>query len=316
MQPIIDKFNSLSLTVKIVLIVFLLPLMIFIIPIYLIWTKTQWSQKIKIIVTVGIVAVVLLAGAAQDTELQNTLSHIFTESSSVDTSSYVSATTKKQPKTVTTITAATQKSNNPYVELSKDKDSYLLLLTSIGECYINNKLTAESLNKMQSNKIVTSLVQNILKYKDNQGGLSPEFSESFTQFSKSNNELKDYPKVLDVLSFSFDLKYSPQDSGWTLIPKEEYMDALGYLAKGIKLYINEDDNWVCCFEVLDLKYNCTIEENYYPMAVEVRDVETKETYWKDADAMLNMNRKLTGEPMYYIRFDDPNLPKTKILRNK
>ena len=62
------------------------------------------------------------------------------------------------------------------------------------------------------------------------------------------------------------------------------------------------------FTVLEIGKDVVASTGYIMEdAIKVRDEFTGEVYWKDRKKMLFLQYQLTGEYMYFVSEDDPNL---------
>jgi len=89
----------------------------------------------------------------------------------------------------------------------------------------------------------------------------------------------------------------------------EYVDALYAFYSGVDLYMEGDGEMYKSFKIIEVKEN--LQQNDITCALGAKVSEYAydgsgkiiDTYWKDADHMLNANRKLTGKPAYFVRRD-------------
>ena len=89
----------------------------------------------------------------------------------------------------------------------------------------------------------------------------------------------------------------------------EYVDALYAFYSGVDLYMEDDGEMYKSFKIIEVKEN--LQQNDISCALGAKVSEYAydgsgkiiDTYWKDADHMLNANRKLTGKPAYFVRRD-------------
>lgn len=302
MQTLIHKFKSLPLGARGIIIFFLLPFMIIVIPIYLIWDKTKWNKWLKSTLSIALVAVVLLLIHMPETE-QATIPAI----SPVDSNSSeqisipppVSSQSLQEQEMPSQVTQEKPESDNRYIELSQDKDSYLLLLKIIGECYADNSLSQESLEVMQNNSVVAPLVEDILNYKHKTNSLSPDFLESFSLFW-NDNLLEQNEEVAQSLRNSFDLEYNALEKNWTLSPiggndaQAEWLTASSHLYKGVELYIVTDKTTSLYGFVADINKN----------KIQVYMEEADKFEWFERLSPLFME-------VLKVRSDDPNLPRNQ-----
>jgi len=89
----------------------------------------------------------------------------------------------------------------------------------------------------------------------------------------------------------------------------EYVDAFYAFYSGVDLYMEGDGKMYKSFKIIEVKEN--LQQNDITCALGAKVSEYAydgsgkiiDTYWKDADHMLNANRKLTGKPAYFVRRD-------------
>lgn len=288
MQELIDKLKSFSIVARVTIIILSLAFAIILVPIYLIWAKTNWSKGIKTILSVAVVLLVSFFGYKAEMQ-ESTTAAIITPQ--VEPSSQV---VREEPK-----------SKNPYVELSKDKDSYLLLLKTVTEYYTNNTLSQESLNTVQNNSAVAPLVEDVISYKHQSNSLSPDFAESFSLFW--NEEIsRQNAEISESLKKSFDIYYNAIQKQWTITPiindtmlsvdeAESYnwLSALGHLWLSVDLYIGKDN-----------------EKFQYAKVMNLND-EKVQLYFYASDQIEWVERRGTLMTTLYVRSDDPNLPQNQ-----
>ena len=135
------------------------------------------------------------------------------------------------------------------------------------------------------------IVQNIPSYELLKERFIVEYyrDSSVGQWIFSVNSYSINPK--DVVSYEGDL----------------YIDAEGYLQKGVELYWKEDDALVKVGEIVDIAYDKEIDGTVYGYALNVKYYDDPySSGWTDGQIILTMNKKLTGIPIYYVRALDPN----------
>lgn len=302
MQTLIDKFKALPLVVRGIIMFFMLPFIVIVIPIYLIWDKTKWNKWLKSVLSIALVVLVVLLIQKPETE-QATMPDIspINNNSSEQTSFTppVSSQLPQEQEKPSQMIQQEPKSDNPYIELSKNQDSYLLLLKIIGECYIDNSLSQESLEVMQSNSIVASLVEDILSHKYDSNSLSPDFAESFALFW-DDDILEQNETVAQSLRKSFDLEYNALEKKWAIALKDssntqfEWLTASSHLYKGVELYIVTDKTTSLYGFVSDIDKN----------KIQVYMEEADKFEWFERLSPLFMD-------LLKVRSDDPNLPRNQ-----
>lgn len=88
---------------------------------------------------------------------------------------------------------------------------------------------------------------------------------------------------------------------------EVYVDAEGYLDKGVSLYWEEDGAIVKVGEVKEIAYNKNIDGIQYPYAVNVEFFDDPySSGWDSGEKLLALNKRLTGKPIYFVNALDPN----------
>ncbi len=89
---------------------------------------------------------------------------------------------------------------------------------------------------------------------------------------------------------------------------DSFKPAVGNIFPNVKLYAKEDNQMVHYFTVLETGKNVVASNGYIiEDAIKVKDAFTGEEYWKDREKMLLLQYQLTGEYMYYVAENDPNL---------
>jgi len=92
----------------------------------------------------------------------------------------------------------------------------------------------------------------------------------------------------------------------------EYMDARGYIGKGVTLYFEDDEDTLTpLMKVKDIAYNTIKDGIASGYLLKVNDLELKKTYWQDGDFLLNTYAKNAGHPLWYIKVEDKNRKKTE-----
>jgi len=92
----------------------------------------------------------------------------------------------------------------------------------------------------------------------------------------------------------------------------EFMDARGYIAKGVTLYFEDDEDTLTpLMEVKDIAYNTIKDGIASGYLLKVYDLELKKTYWQDGDFLLNTFAKNAGHPKWYIKVNDKKRRKTE-----
>ncbi len=92
----------------------------------------------------------------------------------------------------------------------------------------------------------------------------------------------------------------------------EYMDARGYIAKGVTLYFEDDEDTLTpLMKIKDIAYNTIKDGIASGYLLKVDDLELKKTYWQDGDFLLNTYAKNAGHPLWYIKVKDKNRRKTE-----
>ncbi len=175
-----------------------------------------------------------------------------TVNSESDTSSEPDTSAELEiPATVESDPEPVQEVETPYDTLAQSEDDYLLFLRIIGTCYKDNSLTDELFAEMEEFSNVQAQVEDVLNYRYNNGGISPDFLASFSAFW-TDDVAAEHPEVKDALQVSFDLEYNLVDKVWTLKENEatveanveddfEWLPATGHLYVGVDLYIVTDD---------------------------------------------------------------------------
>ena len=90
----------------------------------------------------------------------------------------------------------------------------------------------------------------------------------------------------------------------------KYIDAEGYLAKGINFYWKEDGGMEKAGVIKDIAYNKDVNGVECPYAVKVKYVG-EDAYWKDGEGFLTSAKINGGEAAYYIALLDSKRPLLK-----
>lgn len=86
-----------------------------------------------------------------------------------------------------------------------------------------------------------------------------------------------------------------------------YIDAEGYLQKGVELYWLEEGKMIAVGKVLDIAYQKEVDGVLYGYAVNVAFYDDPSSSgWTDGEIMLTMSKRFGGKPTYYVGALDEN----------
>ena len=303
---------NINSVIKIILTLFVALFMLYIIlvvsPIlllYHIWFRSNLKNVGKVVITflIALFFVLCYVGATRETNK----SGITSTSDEVKEPYTVDDSTKEdvtEGVTKETTTIVQQTVGNGFIQLSNDKEAYLLLLEILGNCYEIYDLSESLFTKMQENQTVANLVKEVLDYKYENNELLPDFNESFSlfwTFDIANNN----PEIITALQKSFNVSYDVINDIWLLTDKKDketttetttefkWLSAIGNLYSGVELYIVTDDT-----------------TTLYGV---VTDYDTKlhrvQVYLKEADGFMWFpTREESFLNKLKVRSDDPRLP--------
>lgn len=213
--------------------------------------------------------------------------------------------------------------NSIYSRLSEEE--FTLLVKLIGKSFYSFNLSNEDYDITSEHSNVMECLTRIYDYAyENNWKLDPEFSSCFSErwnenLSTNHTEISNilesnfnYGVELDLQTkeWKYDLEsYSFKPDDLIKYNDEYYVDADGYIGKGVILYSFDSDNLVAVAEIKDIEYNKVIEgwdgSHVVPFGIFI-EYYGEEAYWKDGEDVLRTSKRISGKPLYYVKVLDIN----------
>ncbi len=322
------KFNINSV-VKIILTLFVALFMIEIILVvspfillYHIWFRSNLKSIGKTITTFFIILFLVLCcvGAKQETNIDTDS----TASYSDETKETILESEHTENQTELT-TEEKKELNSIYSKLT-DKQ-FALLTELLAKSFYSFTLTNEELKTVDSNSSVMSCLTKIYNYAyDNYYELDPEYKEVFATKYDVVKKISNYETLKE--NFITDYYYDNATQKWiytinsyslnkddvVIYDDELYIDAEGYLNKGVIVYWLNDGIMEAAGEIKDIAYNKKVNGTTFVYAINIDYYDDPySSGWTDGEIFLKSNKNYTGKPLYYVDVADVN---RKIIREE
>ena len=235
------------------------------------------------------------------------------------------ATVTAKPAKITTTTAltttkVTEVPDSLYLKLSNEQ--FNILTGLIAKSFYTFELSGSDYAVAEDTYVMNALTQIYDYAYKNHFELDPEYKKAF---SLRYNEETALP-TFDELSQNFDinngeLSFNNETGEWGYtiasypLNKDDvveydgkiYVDAEGYLDKGVVVYWIDNDIMQEVGEIKDIAYDTVIDETYYSYALNVEFYDDPDSSgWRDGESFLTTNKKRTGKPVYYVYSLDKN----------
>lgn len=216
------------------------------------------------------------------------------------------------------------KSDNSIYSRLNDEE-FIMLVKLVSKSFYSFNIAEEEYNIANENPNIVECLPNIYDYAyTNYWELDPVFSDCFTErwneeLATNNHEITndlensfDYSLKLDLNTKEWKYKiesYSFNSDELIKYNNEYYVDADGYVGKGVVLYSYEGEDLAAVAEIKDIQYNKEIEGGngtfIVPFGIFI-EYYGDEAYWKDGKKVLRSNKSVSGEPLYYVKVSDSN----------
>ena len=319
----------------------MLAVTIVILPFYFlwyIWTNTNLKKSGKITITVIIVLAVLLGYTSigqqistisfkphkntNNSNLEDSYSNTESENNTDSTSSYSDETkdtvlngeyTEKQ----TELTTEEKKELNSIYSKLTDKQ-FALLTELLAKSFYSFTLTNEELKTVESDSSVMSCLTEIYNYAyDNYFELDPEYKAVFATKYDVVTKISNYKTLKEnfIIDYYFDNStqdwiytinsYSLNKDDIVIYDDELYIDAEGYLSKGVIVYWLNDGIMEVAGEIKDIAYNKKVNGTTFVYAINIDYYDDPASSgWTDGEIFLRLNKNFTGKPIYYVNVTD------------
>lgn len=232
---------------------------------------------------------------------------------------------KKEPESTEPTSLPTQESSflaqehvNIFSTLTDEQ--FCTLTDAVAKSFYSFALSESEYQSLVADEEVMNCLTQIYNYAyKNYFELDPEYRSAFSHRQEVVSTLPSY----DILKERFSLEhYLDSKSGewvysinsFTINPNDVvmydgviYIDAEGYLDKGVAIYWEEDGSMVKVGEIVDIAYDKEIDGTVYGYAINVEYYDDPySSGWTDGGTLLTMNKQYTGKPIYYIAALDPN----------
>ena len=199
-------------------------------------------------------------------------------------------------------------------------DQFLMLTDAMANTFYSFAISEDAYQQLAADPLVLDCLGQILSYAyDHCFELNPDYKNAFS----TRYDLVSSHACYETLkqNFAIDVYRNSTTGTWEyiinsysispedlLIHNEDlYLDAEGYLNKGVVLYWEENGSIVMVGEVVDIAYNAEIAGTVYGYAVNVEFYDDPSSSgWMDGEMLLAFNKRLTGKPIYYIDPLDEN----------
>jgi len=315
------KFNINSV-VKIILTLFVALFMIEIILVvspfillYHIWFRSNLKSIGKIITTFFIIlfSVLCCVGAKQGTNIDTESTSSFSD----ETKETILESEHVENQTELT-TEEKKELNSVYSKLT-DKQ-FVQLTELLAKSFYSFTLTNEELKTVDSNSSVMSCLTKIYNYAyENYYELDPEYKEVFATKYDVVEKISNYETLKE--NFVTDYYYDNATKKWiytinsyslnkddvVIYDDKLYIDAEGYLNKGVIVYWLSDGIMEAAGEIKDIAYNKKVNGTTFVYAINIDYYDDPySSGWTDGEIFLKSNKNYTGKPLYYVDVTDVN----------
>lgn len=207
--------------------------------------------------------------------------------------------------------------NSEYSKLSDDQ--FKLLTSLMAKSFYDFSLSESECTEAEKAGVMDCL-NHIYDYAySNNFEIDPEFKKVFASkyeiVSKISNydlleenfmvdqyyDLRECELIYSIDSYSLDKEATVEYEGVI------YVDAEGYLDKGVAVYWVDEGKMSKVGEIKDIAYNTEIDGTTYAYALNVEFYDDPDSSgWRDGESFLMTNKKLSGKPLYYIDALDVN----------
>ncbi len=217
-----------------------------------------------------------------------------------------------------TVVETTQNSDSSY---SKLNDSQFALLTEmLAKSFYTLTLPETDIKKVDADSAVSDCLKQIYYYAiDNYFELDPEYTKVFSARYDVVSKISNYDTLEENFFVGYAMDYSIGKFAHTIksysLNKDDvymyddtmYLDANGYLNKGVILYWLEDKKMVVAGEIKDIAYNKEVDGTTLAYAININYYDDPASSgWHDGETFLKITPSLTGKPVFYVKAQDAN----------
>lgn len=205
-----------------------------------------------------------------------------------------------------------KKLNSIYGDLS-DKD-FTTLTNLVAKSFYSHKLNYENQQIVNKNTRINKCLKTIYQYADKHylkidPAYQKAFSVRFALVKKSSKYklLKNRFKVSENKDGASIKSYTVNSDDVIEYGGVKYIDADGYLSKGITFYWEEDGGMEKAGTIKDIAYNKDVNGFECEYAIKVKYVG-EDAYWKDGISFLRSAKITGGDTVYYVALFDSKRP--------
>lgn len=204
---------------------------------------------------------------------------------------------------------------------SKLSDKQFCLLTEmIAKSFYSFTLSKEDYKTIDADSPTMNCLKRIYNYaSNNYFELDPDYKVAFASKHKAVTSIPNY-KVLEKnfkIEYCLDKKtgkwiftinsYSLNRNDVVEYDNEQFIDAEGYLNKGVVVYWETEGRMEAVGEIKDIAYDKEIDNTLFVYALNVKFYDDPySSGWMDGEVFLRANKNITGKPLYYINVLDKN----------
>ena len=291
---------------------------------YHIWCRSSLKTFGKLFVTslLAVIFAVCYVGVTQETDTETESTTFYSEETKEPVTE--SKHTEKQTELITETT--TKKELNSVYSKLTDKQ-FALLTEMMAKSFYSFSLSKEEHKTVESDSAVMSCLTQIYSYAyDHYFELDPEYKEVFATKYEVVSKISNYETLKEnfAIEYYFDNKtqnwvytinsYSLNKNDVVEYDDKLYIDAEGYLNKGVIVYWLNDGVMEASGEIKDTAYNKEINGTTYAYAVNIEYYDDPyASGWTDGEIILRVNKNFSGKPLYYVNVQDAN---RKIIREE
>lgn len=205
-----------------------------------------------------------------------------------------------------------KKLNSIYGDLS-DKD-FTTLTNLVAKSFYSHKLNYENQQIVNKNTRINKCLKTIYQYADKHylkidPAYQKAFSVRFALVKKASKYklLKNRFKVSENKEGASIKSYTVNSDDVIEYGGVKYIDADGYLSKGITFYWEEDGGMEKAGTIKDIAYNKAVNGIECEYAIKVKYVG-EDAYWKDGISFLRSAKITGGDTEYYVALFDSKRP--------
>lgn len=216
------------------------------------------------------------------------------------------------------VVTRTEPPSSIYTELSDEEFAFLTEL--VAKSFYSLTLSMDDYEAMREASAVSDCLEEILVYAgNNYFEIDPEYKAAFAVRYDSVAAIPNFDQLTE--NFMIDRywdaetgEWSTQITSYSLNPNDVveydntlYIDAEGYLQKGVTVYRENDGKMEEAGEIKDIAFDKEINGVTYPYALNVEFFGDPDgSGWRDGEHFLTFNKQLCGKPAYYVEAIDAN----------